>query len=79
MKTTCPKCGTSFDVAFKTVLEWIERNPRLRKAAASLIGRINGRKVDPAKQSRGSEHARKAANARWAKHRAKENSSEQPL
>jgi hypothetical protein len=68
MKAECPKCGNQFDVSVKAVLSWIERTPVLRDAAASLIGRINGQKVDPAKQSRGSEGGKKAAKARWAGH-----------
>ncbi len=69
MKTECPKCGNRFDVSVKTVLGWIDKSELLRKAAGSLIGRINGQKVDPAKQSRGSEGGKKAALARWKDHK----------
>ena len=63
MKTTCPHCGKGFDVAIKTVLQWVLRSEKLRSAIWSMLGRINGRKAPVRKI--GTEAARKAANARW--------------
>ncbi len=76
MKHTCPCCGNTHDVSIDTVLMWIVSSRKLRTAVARRIGQINGRKVDPKKQSRGSEGGRKAANARWEKYRAEKAKAE---
>jgi len=68
MKTTCPHCGKSFDVGYKDVMNWIERNPNLRKAVGSLIGRINGARANPKNKARTREQCQAAAAARWKGH-----------
>lgn len=42
MKTTCPKCQTSYDVPEKEILQHIERSEKLRSKVASLLGRLTG-------------------------------------
>ncbi|MFA7369139.1 MAG: hypothetical protein WC334_05800 [Kiritimatiellales bacterium] len=42
MKTTCPKCQTSYDVPDKEILRHIERSEKLRSKVASLLGRLTG-------------------------------------
>lgn len=42
MKTTCPKCQTSYDVPEKEILRHIERSEKLRAKVAALLGRLTG-------------------------------------
>lgn len=44
MKIRCPNCGTSHDVSYKTILEWVTKSEKLRKAISSQIGKINAQK-----------------------------------
>jgi len=65
MKTTCPKCQTSFDIAIKTVVDWVVGNERLRAACQSALAAYYRTKAKPHNMARTPEQARKAAEARW--------------
>ncbi len=66
MKTTCPKCETSYDISDKEILKHIERSPKLLSKVAALLGRLTGgqTKLDAAGRR---ERALKAVRAREKK------------
>ena len=66
MKTTCPKCQTSYDVSEKEILQNIERSEKLRSKVASLLGRLTGGQTKLDAEGR-RERAKKAVQAREAK------------
>ena len=66
MKTTCPKCKTSYDVPEKEILKHIERSEKLRSKVASLLGRLTGGQTKLDTEAR-HERALKAVRAREAK------------
>jgi hypothetical protein len=66
MKTTCPKCKTSYDVPEKEILQHIERSEKLRFKVASLLGRLTGGQTKLDAEGR-RDRAKKAVQAREAK------------
>ena len=66
MKTTCPKCKTSYDVPEKEILRHIERSEKLRSKVAALLGRLTGGQTKLDAEAR-RERALKAVRAREAK------------
>ena len=66
MKTTCPKCKTSYDVPEKEILQHIERSEKLRSKVASLLGRLTGGQTKLDAEGR-RDRAKKAVQAREAK------------
>ncbi len=71
MKTTCPKCKTSYDVPEKEILQHIERSEKLRSKVASLLGRLTGGQTRLDAEGR-RERAKKAVQAREFKRNATE-------
>jgi hypothetical protein len=69
MKTTCPKCQTSYDVPEKEILQHIKRSEKLRSKVASLLGRLTGGQTKLDAEAR-RERARKAVQARESKRNA---------
>jgi hypothetical protein len=69
MKTTCPKCKTSYDIPEKEILRHIERSEKLRSKIASLLGRLTGGQTKLDAEAR-RERAKKAVQAREAKRNA---------
>lgn len=69
MKTTCPKCQTSYDIPDGEILKHIERSPKLRSKVASLLGRLTGGQTKLDADAR-RERAIKAVQAREEKRRA---------
>ena len=74
MKTTCPKCQTSYDISHKEILAHIERSPKLRSKVAALLGRMSGGQTKLDAEGR-RQRALKAVQAREAK-RTPEDSSQ---
>jgi len=66
MKTTCPKCKTSYDIPDGDILKHIERSEKLRSKVASLLGRLTGGQTKLDAEGR-RERAKKAVQAREAK------------
>ena len=71
MKTTCPKCQTSYDVPEKEILRHIERSEKLRSKVATLLGRLTGGQTKLDAEAR-RERAKKAVQAREFKRNAAE-------
>ena len=69
MKTTCPKCQTSYDISHKEILAHIERSPKLRSKVAALLGRITGGQTKLDAEGR-RQRALKAVQAREARRQA---------
>jgi hypothetical protein len=69
VKTTCPKCQTSYDVPEKEILQHIERSEKLRSKVASLLGRLTGGQTKLDAEGR-RERALKAVQAREDKRKA---------
>ncbi len=69
MKTTCPKCQTSYDIPDKEILAHIERSPKLRSKVASLLGRLTGGQTKLDAEGR-RQRALKAVQARENKRKA---------
>lgn len=70
MKTTCPKCETSYDISDKEILKHIERSPKLRSKVAALLGRLTGGQTKLDAEGR-RERALKAVRAREEKRKVK--------
>lgn len=69
MKTTCPKCQTSYDVPDKEILKHIERSPKLRSKVAALLGRLTGGQTKLDAEGR-RQRALKAVQARESRRNA---------
>jgi hypothetical protein len=71
MRTTCPKCQTSYDVPEKDIIRHIEQSGKLRSKVAALLGRLTGGQTRLDAEGR-RQRALKAVQAREARRNAAE-------